>query len=175
MDILFNILLVLIPSGLLSATVYYLIRAQFENQEKMKALELRKIDRNRFDDQKLQAYERLILFLERISPDALAMRLRGGYKTAESMQAGMIQTIKKEFDHNITQQLYISGEAWKLVVQSKEESIRIVNIAASKVKEDADAVEFTKMVLSLSSQISPLPTRVAVDGLKSEFRRRYGK
>lgn len=175
MDIFFNILLVLIPSGLLSATVYFMIRSQFENQEKMKALELRKIDKNRFDDQKLQAYERLILLLERISPDALAMRLRGKYKVAEGMQAGMVSAIKSEFEHNITQQLYISSEAWKLVVQAKEESIRIVNISASKLEKDADAVEFTKMVLSLTSQISPLPTRIAVEGLKSEFKRRYGK
>lgn len=175
MDIFFNILLVLIPSGFLSATVYFLIRSQFENQEKMKALELRKIDRNRFDNQKLQAYERLILLLERISPDVLAMRLKGQHKSAEAMQAAMIKTIKSEFEHNITQQLYISAEAWKLVVQSKEESIRIVNIAASKLEEDADSIALIKMILSLTSQISPLPTRVAVDGLKSEFKRRYGK
>lgn len=175
MEILYNILLVLIPSGILSATVYFMISAQFENQERTRALQIRREDRKRFDNQKLQAYERLILLLERISPDALAMRVRGNYKDAESMQRGMIKTIKNEFEHNITQQLYISTEAWKLVVQAKEESIRIVNIAASKTEKDSDAVEYTRVILSLSSQLTPLPTQVAVDGLKSEFRSRYGK
>ncbi|MDR9399112.1 hypothetical protein [Salibacter sp.] len=173
MDYLFELFKLLIPSGIVGATVYFVIQQYHENQEKIKALELRKQSKDHVNPTKIQAYERLILFLERISPDKLAMRSQNSKLTAQQHQMAMLTNIRNEFDHNLTQQLYVSSEAWKLVVQGKEEAIRIINISASKCEENASSFDLTQMILSVTAQLEHLPQKVAIEGLKREFRSRF--
>jgi len=170
MDFLFELFKILIPSGIIFVTVYFMLKQFFDGQERLKKLELRKAGQKDINPMKMQAYERLILFLERISPNNLVMRTQKPSLTARAQQAEMLKAIREEFDHNLTQQLYISSEAWALVKRAKEEVIRLVNIAASKMEEETMSVELSKQILAMTAQLEHIPTKVAIEGLKKEFR-----
>lgn len=173
MDIFLEILKILIPGAIVFATVYFMLKQYFEAEHKKRILEMRRVGARDSAPLKMQAYERLILFLERISPDQLAMRTQKPQMSARAHHAEMLRIVRQEYDHNVTQQLYISSSAWRIVKQVKEEVIRIINVAASKNGEDAKAIDLTKAILGIVAQIENVPTEVAKEALKKEFRSQF--
>ncbi|MAX80213.1 MAG: hypothetical protein CL843_08560 [Crocinitomicaceae bacterium] len=170
MDFVLELLKITIPAGIVFATVYFMLKQYFEAEHKRKTIELRQKAVQNASPMKMQAYERLILFLERISPDNLAMRTQKKGLNAVAHQREMLRIIREEYDHNITQQLYVSPSAWKLVKQAKEEAVRLINIAASKQDKEATSLDLTKTILGIIAQLDVFPTEIAKDGIKKEFR-----
>jgi len=173
MDFVLEVLKLTIPSAVVFATVYFMLKQHFEAEEKRSMIRNRTENSNVSSPLKIQAYERLILFLERISPDNLAMRTQKKGMTARVHHAEMLKIIRNEYDHNVTQQLYISSGAWKIVKQVKEESIRIVNVAASKNNDGATALDLTKSILGIMTKLDQIPTEVAKQALRQEFRSQF--
>ena len=97
----------------------------------------------------LQAYERLILLSERISLTNLVNRLPGAGLSAKEMQTLLTESIKQEFDHNVTQQIYVSAEAWDAVRNLKEQNIFIINQVASFLPKDATAFDLNKHIVEM--------------------------
>ncbi len=170
MDVLLEILKLTIPGGIVFLTVYFMLKQHFDSVEKIKLIESRQSNKRESNPVRMQAYERMILFLERIHPDNLAMRTQKNGMSARVHQSEMLRTVRNEFDHNVSQQLYVSAAAWKLVKQAKEEVVRLINISASQVGEDATAVDLSKALITITSNLDKVPTDVARAGLKQEFR-----
>jgi hypothetical protein len=101
---------------------------------------------------KLQAYERLILLADRISIPNLVSRTNQGGVTAREMQSILSQTIRQEFDHNITQQIYVSPEAWAAIRNLKEQNLLIINQMASFLPAEASGMDLSKSLLELVMQ-----------------------
>ena len=97
----------------------------------------------------LQAYERLILLTERISLPNLINRMNQPGIAGKDMQMMLTHTIRQEFDHNITQQLYVSNEAWDAVRNLKEQNIHIINQVASYLPQDVSGTELNKQLLEM--------------------------
>ena len=100
----------------------------------------------------LQAYERLILLTERITLQNLIQRLNDPHLSGRDMQMLLTQTIRQEFDHNITQQLYVSNEAWDAVKNLKEQNIHIINQVASYLPADVSGADLNKQLLEMIVQ-----------------------
>lgn len=100
----------------------------------------------------LQAYERLILLTERIALPSLISRLKYDGFSAREMQALLTESIRQEFDHNITQQIYVSPEAWDAVRNLKEQNIFIVNQVSSFLPPQASALDLNKHLLDMIAQ-----------------------
>ena len=100
----------------------------------------------------LQAYERLILLTERIALPNLIGRLKHDGFTARDMQALLTESIRQEFEHNITQQIYVTSEAWDAVRNLKEQNIFIVNQVSSFLPPQASAVDLSKHLLEMIAQ-----------------------
>ena len=100
----------------------------------------------------LQAYERLILLTERIAIPNLINRVNQPGLSAKEMQSLLLQTIRQEFEHNITQQIYVSPEAWDAVRNLKEQNMLIVNQVATFLPENATAFDLNKSLLELTAQ-----------------------
>ena len=107
--------------------------------------------------------------MERLHPNSLVMRLNNPGLPATIMHAEFLKTIREEFDHNITQQLFISPIAWKLLRDSKEELVKLINLAASQVQDNATAIELSAKIFELVAQLEKLPSEVATEFLKKEF------
>lgn len=100
----------------------------------------------------LQAYERLILLTERIALPNLISRLKQDGFNAREMQALLTEAIRQEFDHNITQQIYVSTEAWDAVRNLKEQNIFIINQVSSFLPPQATAMDLNKHLLEMIAQ-----------------------
>jgi hypothetical protein len=96
---------------------------------------------------KLQAYERLIVLANRIALPDLISRMNQPGLSAREMQMLLTQTIKQEFDHNITQQLYVSADAWSAIKNLKEQNMLIVNQCAGSLTATATGADLNKQVL----------------------------
>jgi hypothetical protein len=100
----------------------------------------------------LQAYERLTLLTDRIALPNLVNRVNQPGLSAKEMQSLLGQTIRQEFEHNTTQQIYVSAEAWDAVKNLKEQNLLIVNQVASFLPEHATGLDLNKSLLELTMQ-----------------------
>jgi len=100
----------------------------------------------------LQAYERLILLVDRIALPNLIQRVAQPELNAREMQSLLIHSIRQEFEHNITQQIYVSAEAWDAVRNYKEQNLLIINQIASFLPPEATGFDLNKHLLDLLVQ-----------------------
>lgn len=181
-------LLLLFFSSLLIALVVYIMMKHFlkQNTQQMEflnkeqeLLRLRlEIDRKQNTEKasmaiRFQAYERMALFLERINPPNLLPRVLTPGQSAAGLQAQLHRSIREEYEHNLSQQLYISDAGWLLVKKAKEEVVSLVNLVASKVKTDEDGGKFASEMLSIGFAAKDNPIDKALNGLKNEIRKGF--
>ena len=95
----------------------------------------------------LQAYERLILLVDRIALPNIIARLGKESMSAREMQHLLVQNIREEFDYNITQQIYVTPEAWSAVKNLKEQNMLIINQFANTLPPNATGLDLNKLLL----------------------------
>lgn len=118
---------------------------------------------------RLQAYERLALFVERIHPRQLAPRVYASGMTVADLQATLIFNIRTEFEHNLSQQIYVSKAIWDTVRGVKEQELNMINGIASQLQFDADAKELHKRIVDYVLSIDgELPIDVALHMINDE-------
>src|ERR1043165_3696634 len=135
MNAVVEILKIILPAGAVFVAVYFLVKSFLDNDHKRREHELRKATQATITPLKIQAYERLVIFLERIHPNSLVIRVNKHGYTARHLHTELVNAIKSEYDHNISQQIFVSYGAWELVKTSKEEVIKLINISATKVSQ----------------------------------------
>lgn len=118
---------------------------------------------------RMEAYQRAILLLERIHPASLVLRLNQPNISAQFFQAQLLKTIREEYDHNVAQQLFISPKAWSLLKNAKEETVKLINVAASQLPADANSGALSTLIITLTAEVNPLPSEIAIEALKNEF------
>lgn len=122
---------------------------------------------------RVEAYQRIILFMERISPNSLVMRHFDTNQSAKDLQKELLTSIRNEFEHNIAQQIFISPQGWKMVKDSKEEIIKIINLASSQIEENGNALELSSKIFEISSQLEKLPTEITNELLINELQKLF--
>ena len=118
---------------------------------------------------RLQAYERICLLLERISPNNLISRLNNPEYSAIEFQHILISEVREEFNHNLSQQVYMSSEAWSYVQSAVEDTISIINEAGSGLQPEDKGLVMAKNVIDLSLARSADSVRQALDFVKAEI------
>jgi len=167
-QILFDLLKILLPSSIVFATAYFVVKHFLDTETKRRLAEIRLANQNVITPIRLQAYERVSIFLERIHPNSLVPRVHKQGMSARLLQSELTRVIRQEFDHNLSQQIYMSNHAWEMVKTAKEEITKLINIAASKLPDTATGAELSQMIIQISQQIDKMPTQVAVEYIKKE-------
>ena len=169
---LLDILKYVLPSIIVMGTSYYLLKLFFNQEEKKRDTEIKKAGYNVITPIRLQAYERVVLFIERISPESLIFRVFKQEYTAMQLQTALIINIRDEFEHNFSQQVYLSTVSWELVRNAKEDMIKLINTAASKLNDNATATDLSQKIFELSLG-EKLATKKALECLKNEIRTNF--
>jgi hypothetical protein len=91
--------------------------------------------------------------------------------SATQLQSALTATIRSEFEHNLSQQIYMSPQAWEIVRNARSNTIKIINSEAEKIKEDAPGIELSRQILSRVMELDQEPTRAAIDYIKGEVGR----
>ncbi len=173
MDVIFEILKYALPSIFLLLLCYMMLTNFMENEEKRRSYFLKKETQKSALPIRLQAYERLGLFLERITPERLLVRLHSQGLNAKQYQALLVETIRDEFEHNLSQQIYLSDEAWQLVVDAKSATVGIINNISNEFDAKDDGLKLRKAILNHTMEMEHFPTKKALRYLKAEVRRDF--
>lgn len=173
MDVLIEILQIVLPAGLVLYGVYLITRLFITRELEKAKMEIRGRSIEAVLPNRLQAYERIILLLERISPQSLLVRVNNGDYSAAELHQILLSEIRNEYNHNVSQQIYMSHEAWELVKSAKEDLIISINEAASGMKKESKSLELSKKILDLylSKEVDPIGN--AIYEIKKEISRVY--
>jgi hypothetical protein len=147
MNEIFELLKVILPAGIVLYAMYLTTKSFLNKDLEKKLLEVRGKSTEIILPNRLQAYERMCLFLERISPGNLVLRLNDKSYSAKELQGILVADIRNEFNHNLSQQLYMSDQAWTLIKNSVEQMVSLINQAAGELPEDARSVDLARKIL----------------------------
>ena len=169
MDILLQIALIILPAGsVLLTTIFFMRKEAAKDVQDMRA-ELKKQRQEYFLPSRVEAYQRAVLLMERIHPNSLVMRLHNPGLPAKALQADFLKAIREEYDHNVSQQLFISLQGWQMVKNSKEETIKIINIAGNQMLATSTGMDLSAKIFEIVAEVGQLPTEITVEYLKKEL------
>lgn len=159
----------LLPALIVFGITYTLIKKFLEVDYRNKLLDIKKESQPHVLPARLQAYERLIIFLERISPDNLVLRQAKAGESAANFRLRLIQSINEEFNHNIAQQLYVSNQAWTLIKAVKEQIIGIIENAYKDMNESSKGPDLGTQIMKDMMQRKENVCQIAIEFLKKEI------
>jgi hypothetical protein len=161
---------VLVIGGVATVSAgYYLIKDDIRTYFRLKFSDQKKENDGPLLSLRLQAYERLTIFIERINPANLFIRLHQQGLTLAELQVMVLNEIKSEYQHNITQQLYISTPTWDVVKKLKDDTIAMVNNGAKSLPADAPGVDLSRKVLQHMAGIENNPYDLTLDLIKKDI------
>jgi hypothetical protein len=171
MEQLTDIFKITIPALLVMLTSWLLLRNMIKNDQDKRKQELILQNSRAVIPIKLQAYERIVLFLERISLESMLVRVSSPGMSAAQLHSALVITIRSEFEHNLSQQIYMSPQAWEVVRNARSNMIKIINSEMEKMPEKATSMEFSRKLLETIMELDKEPTRAAIEYIKAEVGR----
>jgi len=171
MEIVADILKITIPALIVFFTAWVLLRNLIKNDQDKRKQELILQNSRTVTPIKLQAYERIILFLERISLESLLVRVSSSDMTSSQLHSALLNTIRSEFEHNLSQQIYMSQQAWEVVRNARSNMIKIINNEVEKLPAKSSGMTLSKQLLERVMELDKEPTRAAIDYIKNEIAR----
>jgi hypothetical protein len=167
-----NILMAFVPSAVVGAVAYLLINKFLQAESKRHILEIKKESLNVTIPVRLQAFERIILLLERIDAVQVVKRsIKPGMTSGELRQKAVAE-IQNEFNHNVTQQVYISAASWEKVKKAKDDAIKLIGVTGTQVGDHVDAVAFSKKILGVNEELE-INNNEAIEFVKQEVRKLF--
>jgi hypothetical protein len=152
---------------------FYMLNRVLKHDHTRRVFEYKKSVAKEVIPLRMQAYERLALFLERMQPTNLLLRVQQKNMKSMSLHAGLMQTIRSEYDHNMSQQVYVSNEVWLLINQAKDQLINVINEQVPMVDPKSDAMELGSLIILASKENQEWLIDEALIFLKNELRENY--
>jgi hypothetical protein len=148
---------------------FYLIKPYFDRSEQIQLLEFKKSVSNQTLPLRLQAYERLVLFIERANPANMLIRLNAGEYSAAELNSIIISEIRNEYQHNVTQQIYVSSRAWAVIKRVREDTLNTVTKAFKSLPPDASGLDLGKTILVQLSQVEDNPYEIGIELIRKDL------
>ncbi|HEX8562035.1 MAG TPA: hypothetical protein VF676_03550 [Flavobacterium sp.] len=167
-DRIIELLFYTLPALITGAVAYYFFQMFTQNEESRRRFLIMKENQKDALPLRLQAYERMTLFLERIDPTKLLIRIAPISSDKNDYANFVIAQIEQEFEHNLTQQIYMSDECWTIISTARNATIQMLRKAAMN-ESVADADNFRESVLSELFD-KPTPSSAAVAYIKNEVK-----
>lgn len=153
--------------------IYYVLKSDIQRFFNLKTIELDKESRTHILPLRLQAHERLIIFVDRINPANLLVRLHQQGIGISTLQAGILNEVRSEYQHNITQQLYIGSVTWTVVRKLKDDTIAMINNAVQGLPADANGIELSKAILQHMASIDENPYDLTIELIKKDIEKLF--
>jgi hypothetical protein len=173
MDALIEFGKILIPASVVLYAAYLLVRSFIQKEIELKKLEVRGRSIETVLPSRLHAYERMTLFLERMAPQNLLVRLNTATVPAREFHHLLLAEVRNEYNHNVSQQVYIGEAVWELIKSAKEDLIVTINDSASEVGENATSLDLAKKIFEKNMLKTVDPLAHALSQLKQEIQRTF--
>lgn len=161
-----DLFLYAIPTVITGLIAYYFFREHTKNEDGRRRFLLKKDMQINAMPLRLQAYERMALFLERISPSKILIRITPTSSNKEDYESLLIQNIEQEFEHNLSQQIYVSDRCWNIITAAKNATIQLVRKAS--LSEKTDTANKLREVILTEMMERTAPSDAALSFIKEE-------
>ena len=149
----------------------WLVMHKFYKSETEKRLwELKRLSQKEISPLRMRAYERLSLLLERTTPEHMLMELNLGEMTILQVQQHLMHTIRMEYEHNLSQQIYVGDQVWQLIENAKQQTVAFVNSIAQQMPAQSSALDYAKTLITAYRSNGDTPNDLALQSLKNEAR-----
>ncbi len=166
MQKILEILAYTIPSIITGSVAYYLFNSYFKDQQNTRRWLLQKEAQKDALPIRLQAYERMTLFLERINITKMVVRVTPLSEDKNDYENYIIAQIEQEFEHNLTQQIYISQECWNIILNAKNATIQMIRVANRG--EKVNSADKLREIILNEMMDKQSPSVVALEYIKNE-------
>lgn len=173
MELVADLVKIILPSGLILWAMYLTVSSFIKKDLTQKSLEIKARNLETILPIRIQAYERMTLFLERITPNNLLVRLSGRSVHSLDFQQLLLSEIRDEFSHNLSQQIYMSAEAWEAIRRAQQEITTLINLASKDISPDTPSIELSKRIMQIVIENGANPTEEALKIIKEEFRSNF--
>ncbi|GAB4165346.1 MAG: hypothetical protein Tsb0033_27050 [Winogradskyella sp.] len=163
---LLNLLMYTIPTLVTGAIAYLFFREHIDNENNRRHFIIKRDLQKESYPLRLQAYERMSLFLERIKPQKLLTRVNPTSSNKEDYENLLVATIEQEFEHNLTQQVYVSDQCWSIILAAKNATIQLIRKA--NMNEKTDSADKLREVVLTELIDKPAPSNAALSYIKEE-------
>lgn len=169
MDAFLEIMKYTLPSLVVFATAYYLLKQHLDARYSQ-ALLSQKLEAQKITlPLRLQAYERFALLCDRVAIPNLLLRVRTPEMTVRDLQASMLASVRMEFEHNIALQVYISETLWQIISLAVEDTVAQIMRASAGLEPTADGTVLANALSqALQNEIALLPLQKAVSAIRTE-------
>ena len=164
MDALIEFGKILIPASLVLFAIYLTVKAFIARDIDIRKLEVRSRAIETILPNRLQAYERMCLFLERISPPNMLLRLNNPGYSARDFHKLLLDELRNEYNHNVSQQIYMSEDVWNMVRNAKEDLTILINEASSTMGPEATSIDAADANTTDTVDIGALEQHPAIEG-----------
>ena len=174
-----QVMMYTIPALVVLISVWIVMSKLFKDEEQKRLWELKKASQKEVSPTRLRAYERLVLVLERTQPEALVMGLSERLESAgeslinlsvTKMQQELLRTVRLEFDHNLSQQVYVSDETWAKIIGARDEIAAFISSMAIQMPKDSTSMDYAKVLMTAYRNNGETPHQIALEALKDEAR-----
>jgi hypothetical protein len=173
MNTLLELIKILVPASVVLYAVYLMVRTFIGKEIELKKIEVRGRSIETVLPIRLQAYERITLFLERIAPQALIFRLSNPTYSAQEFHRILLDEIRNEYNHNVSQQVYMSEYVWNMVKNAKEELTASINEVAGAMSSDSKAIDLSRQLLQHILDKKEDAVALALSELKKEIQQTF--
>lgn len=150
-----NYVAYLLPAIVVGLVAYYFFKGHTANEEGRRRYLVQKEAQNKILPMRLQSYERITLFLERIDPNKILIRVKPFSDEVSKYEELLIRNIEQEFEHNLTQQIYLSQECWNLINAAKNATIHIIRQGAMHEKDGTPDTMREWLLRNFMEEITP--------------------
>jgi len=171
MQTFIEIVQITVPALMVFLATFFVMRGMIRNDQDKRRQEIILLNSKTITPIRLQAYERIVLFLERISLESLLVRTNSPGMTASQLHSALLNTIRSEFEHNLSQQIYMTQQAWEVVKNARSNTIRLINTGFEKMEENSTALDFSRRLLEQVMELEKEPTKTAIEYIKNEVAR----
>ncbi|MFZ9504327.1 MAG: hypothetical protein ACO263_07130 [Cyclobacteriaceae bacterium] len=169
MEAFVELLKLIIPAAAILYGMYLVMQGFLNRDLKARQLDIRGKSIETVLPLRLQAYERICLLLERLSPQSLLLRVNHGGLSAKDYQRVLLDEIRNEFNHNVSQQVYMSEAIWTLVKNSKEDLVVLINESIVALSTEATGLDLAKKIFERTMEKQVDPMGHALSELKKEI------
>jgi hypothetical protein len=168
-DTIFILCLIVLPALLVFFTAQYMMKQHITNSVQLVKTEILKTNLNTFTPLKLQAYERIALFLERTSIPALIQSYAQAGQSARGCAAAATHAIKEEYSYNVSQQIYVSSQMWTLVKAIKEQHLQLLQNITASLPAEATAADLSQKLIEFLQSMDVQPQDRGMEFMKNEI------
>lgn len=157
-----------IPALVVLLATWLVMHKLFSNEREKRLWELKRASQKENSPIRLRAYERLALLLERTTPEHLLMDLPLGEMTILEVQQHLLRAIRTEYDHNLSQQIYVSDEVWDKIIHARDEMGSFVTTMAAGMPSGSTTLDYAKTLITAYRTNGTTPNDLALSALKAE-------